>query len=134
MKILFQHFLPANEHDENTTVEGSKVENLFTSLGLSQIISEPTNFEPNKKILVITDQPTLILDCGTQASLDPYCYHQIIHYKVNFRIPPLPPFEMKIWHFNRANTTAIKRSMTSFPWFEHLNINSDLRGRRRPGL
>ena len=33
----------------DTNPEGMEIENLFTSLGLSQIISEPTNFEPNKK-------------------------------------------------------------------------------------
>ena len=115
--------------DGGTTPEGTEIENLFTSLGLSQVICEPTNFEPNKNPscidLVITNQPNLILDCGTRASLDSYCHHQIIYCKVNFRIPPPPPYERKIWHFNRANTAAIKRSMTSFPWLQHLNINTD---------
>ena len=115
--------------DGDTNPEGIEMENLFTSLGLSQIISEPTNFEPNKNPtcidLIATDQPNIILDCGTRASLDTYCHHQIIYCKVNFRIPASPPFERKIWHFNRANTAAIKRSMTSFPWFQHLNINTD---------
>ena len=104
--------------DGDSNPEGMEFENLFISLGLSQIISEPTNFEPNKNPscidLIATDQPNLILDCKTRASLDTYCHHQIIYCKVNFRIPP-PPFERKIWHFNRANTSAIKRSMTSFP-------------------
>ena len=93
--------------DGNTTIEGLEIENLVTSLGLSRIISEPTNFEPDKKPscidLIITDHHNLILDCGTRASLDSYCHHQIIHCKVNFRIPPVPPFERKVWHFNRAH-------------------------------
>ena len=59
----------------NTTPEGSEIEHLLSNLGLSQVICEPTNFEPNKKPscidLVITDQPNLILDSGTRASLDP---------------------------------------------------------------
>ena len=37
--------------DGNTIVEVFQIENLFTSLVLSQIIPEPTNFEPNKKPL-----------------------------------------------------------------------------------
>ena len=115
--------------DGDTTPEGREIEDLFTSLGLSQIISEPTNFEPNCNPscidLVVTDQPNLILNSGTRASLDSFCHHQIIHCKVNFRIPPHPPFERKIWHFNRANSAAIKRSMNNFPWLQHLNLNSD---------
>ena len=60
--------------DGDTITEGSEIEFLLSSLGLSQVISE--NFEPNKNPscidLVITDQPNLILDSGTRASLDPY--------------------------------------------------------------
>ena len=65
--------------DGDSNPEGMEFENLFTSLGLSQIISEPTNFEPNKNPscidLIATDQPNLILDCGTRASLGTYCHH-----------------------------------------------------------
>ena len=109
--------------DGDSTPEGTEIEDLITSQGLTQVISEPTNFEPNKNPscidLVITDQPNLILDSGTRASLDPYCHHQIIYCKVNFRIPPPSQLERKIWHFNRANATAINRSMASFPWLQH---------------
>ena len=101
----------------------------WPSLRLSQVVSEPTNFEPNKKPscndLAITDQPNLILDSGTRASLVPYCRHQIIYCKINFRIPSPPPLDRKIWYFNRANSAAIKRSMTNFPWLQHLNLNTD---------
>ena len=69
--------------DGDTTPEGSELEDLFTLLGLSQLISEPTNFEPHKNPscidLIITDQPNLILDSGTRPLLDPYCHHQIIY-------------------------------------------------------
>ena len=133
LPIVVRNDLP---FDESIVVElkfGRKkileIENLITSLGLSQIISEPTNFEPNKNPscidIIITDQSNLVLDCGTRASLDSYCHHQIIYCKVNFRIPPPPPFERKIWHFKRANTVAIKKSMTGFPEHQHLNINTD---------
>ena len=44
---------------------------------------------------------------------------------MNFRIPPPLPFGRKIWHFKRANSAAIKRSMTSFAWRQHLNINTN---------
>ena len=83
----------------DTNPEGREIEDLFTSLNLTQIISEPTNFEPGKKPscidLIVTDQPNLILDSGTRASLDSNCHHQIIYGKINFRIPP-PPFGITI--------------------------------------
>ena len=78
--------------DGDTNPEGREIEDLFSSLNLSQIISEPTNFTPGCLPscidLIITDQPNLILDSGTRPSLDPKCHHQIIHCKVNFKIPP----------------------------------------------
>ena len=113
----------------NTTTEGEVIDNLFSKLGLSQVISEPTNFEPHKNPscidLIVTDQPNIILESGTRASLDAYCHHQITYCRVNFRIPPPLPFERKVWHFNRANSAAIKRCMTSFPWRQHLNIDTN---------
>ena len=90
--------------DGDETPEGRELDDMFTSLGLSQVSSEPTNFDPGKKPscidLIVTDQPNLILDSGTRAALDPFCHHQIIYCKVNFKIPPPKPYERKIWHFN----------------------------------
>ena len=124
-----------NEHsqfwwsDDGTTPEGRIIADIFTSLGLPQINTEPTDFEPNFNPscidLVVTDQLNLILDSGTRASLDSYCHHQIIHCKVNIRIPAPSPFNKKVWHFHRANSAAIERSMKMFPWQEHLNLNAD---------
>ena len=87
--------------DGDTTPEGTAIDELFSKLGLSQLISDPTNFEPHKNPscidLLVTDQPNIVLDSGTRSSLDSYCHHQIIHCKVNFRIPPPLPFVRKIW-------------------------------------
>ena len=116
--------------DGDSTLEGNEIENLISSLGLYQLISEPTNFEPNKKPscidLIITDQPNLILNSGTHPSPDPTCHHQITHCKANFNLPPPPPYERQILHYNRANKELLCRSMASFPWEEqHLNLNND---------
>ena len=116
--------------DGDTTPEGKKIDEMFFELNLSQVISEPTNFTPGKNPscidLLVTDQPNLILNSGTRPSLDPKCHHQIIHGKINFKIPPPPPSERKVWHYNKANTDAIKKSLTSFPWARHLSINTDI--------
>ena len=82
-----------------TTAEGREMKIFQVHLG-SQLISETTNFEPNKNPscikLVITDQPSLVLDSGTRASLDSFCHHRITYCKVNFNILPPPPFERRI--------------------------------------
>jgi len=79
--------------------EGIDIENLLTKLSLSQLISEPTNFEPLKTAscidLLITDQPNIVLDSGTRDSLDHHCHHKIIHGKINLKIPPPLPFLKK---------------------------------------
>ena len=115
--------------DGENTPEGKEIEEIFSLLNLQQIISEPTNFTPGKKPpcidLIATDQPNLILDSGTRPSSDSKCHHQIIYCKVNFKIPPPSPTERKIWHYNRANSNDIKRSMENFPWSQQLNLNTD---------
>ena len=115
--------------DGSSTLEGSEIENIVTSLGLHQIIREPTNFEPNKNPtcidLIITDQPNLVLDSGTRPSPDSFCHHQIIHCRANFNLPPPPPYEREIWYYQRANRDLIQRCFQNFPWEQHLNLNQN---------
>ena len=117
-------------HDGDTNAEGRDIEDLLVSLNLSQIISEPTNFTPNKRPtcidLIATDQPNLILDSGTRASLDSTCHRQIIYCKIYFKIPSPPPLERKIRHYNKANTAGIRRSMNRFHWEQHFNLIPDV--------
>ena len=101
-----------------TTAEGREIENLISSLRLSQLISEPTNFDPNKNPscidLVTTEQPNLVLDCETRASLDSFCFHQITYCKVNLTYLIHTPLKEK---------SLLMRSMSGFPWEQHLSIN-----------
>jgi hypothetical protein len=107
----------------NTNREGNKIDDLLSSLNLSQIISEPSNFTPNSLPswidLIVTDQPNIILNSGTRPSLDPKCHHQIVHCKANISIPIPPPCERKICNYHNADTGAIQRSLSKFPWEQH---------------
>ena len=38
--------------DGDETPEGRELEDMFTSLGLSLVISEPTNFDPGNHVLI----------------------------------------------------------------------------------
>ena len=113
----------------DSTLEGNSIEDLTTMLGLTQLINEPTNFEPNKNPscidLVFTDQPNLVLESGTHTFLDPYCHHQITHCRFNFKIPPPPPFERNIWLYDKSNVNLIRRCISNFPWEQHLSSNPD---------
>ena len=107
------------EGDSNA--EGVQLDNLFSNLGLTQMISEPTHFmrddcRPSCIDLILTDQPNLVLENGVRGSLDMTVKHQIIFCKINFKIPPLPKYVRKIWHFNRANADLIERAISTFPW------------------
>ena len=65
--------------DGDETPEGREIEAMLTSLGLSQVIAEPTNFDPGKKPScidhIVIDQSNIILDSGTRSSLDPLCHY-----------------------------------------------------------
>ena len=84
--------------DGDTNSGGIQLDTLFSDLGLSQLISEPThtreNCNPTCIDLILTDQPNLIMETGVRPSLDPSCKHQITFCKLNFKIPPLRPFKI----------------------------------------
>ena len=90
----------------DSTREGDRIEDLTTFLGLSQLITEPTNFEPHKHPscidLIFTDQPNLVLESRTRTSLDPFCHHQMTHCRFNLKIQP-PPFTRNICSHDKVN-------------------------------
>ena len=107
--------------DGDTNAEGVLLENLFSDLNLTQLICAPTHFfrddcKPSCIDLIVTDQPNIVLNSGVRPSLDPTVKHQITFCKINFKIPPLPKYVRKIWHFNRARVDLIRRAMSQFPW------------------
>ena len=108
----------------NTNAEGVTIDQLASSLGLEQLISDPTNFEPGKNPscidLIFCDQPNIVLESGTRPSPDTICKHQVIFGRLNLHIPPLRPYFRKIWHYNKANTNAIKQSISCFDWTRKL--------------
>ena len=111
--------------DGDTNAEGVKLDELFSSLNLTQLINEPTHFfrddcAPSCIDIILTDQPNLVMSSGVRPSLDPTVKHQMTFCKLNFKIPPPPNFRRKIWHFNRANTETIQKAISRFPWVDSL--------------
>ena len=77
----------------DSTPEGNSIEVLTTMIGLTRLINEPTNVEPNKNHscidLVFTDKPNPVLGSGARTSLDTCCHHQITHCRFDFKMQPL---------------------------------------------
>ena len=113
--------------DGNTNNEGIAIDNLTSSLALNQIISEPTNFEENKTPscidLIFCDQPNIIVDSGVRPSIDPFCKHQITYCNINLKMPSAPSYTRKIWKYSHANTRLIRRTVSEFPWHDHLKTH-----------
>ena len=111
--------------NDDTNPEGYQIDELFSSLNLNQLISEPTHFFRNDCLpscidLIVTDQSNLVLDSGVRPSLDPSVKHQITFAKINHKIPPPPKFKRKIWHFKSADATLIREAIANYNWMEKL--------------
>ena len=99
---------------------GLELHNMTTLLGYSQLINEPTNFEPNKSPscidLIFAIQPNLVLESGISPSLYNKCHHQMVYAKVSLKVFSPPSYKREIWHYNRAQVNLIKRSIQHFDW------------------
>ena len=109
----------------DANAEGFALDNLLSTLDLSQLICEPTNFEDNKSPscidLIISDQPNVVMESGVRPSPDNFCKHQMTFCNLNIHIPPPPLYSRRIWHYNRINNDAMTRAVTDFPWINHLS-------------
>ena len=71
-------------------------------------------------------QPNLVIESGIHPSLYPNCHHQIIYAKFELKIYYPPPYEREVWHYQNADSNAIKKAMTDFFWegaFENLSVD-----------
>ena len=103
--------------------EGKEFEPLTSDLGLHQLISEPTHLMGDSKScidLIFTDQPNLIVESGVHPSLHVQCHHQIVYGKVSVSSISVPPNTRRIWHYDKADFVAIRKSIAMFRWREHL--------------
>ena len=102
-----------------TTPEGTKVDNLTSQYGLTQLLKEPTYISDNCRPcidLIFTSQHTLVVDFGIHPSLHENCHHQIVYSKFDLKIFYSPPYERTVWHYQQADTELIERSLESFDW------------------
>ena len=104
---------------DKTTYEVSKIDGLTSNFGLKELIKEPTHIIRNSSScidLLFCSQPNLVMESGVHPSLHTSCHHQIIYPKFQLKIYYPPPYEREIWHYEAANTNAIKKCYSEFFW------------------
>ena len=115
-----------------STSEGTHVDSLTTSYGLSQIISDPTHILPNSSScidLIFTNQPNLVTESGVHPSLHPKCHHQIAFAKLNLKVEYPPLYERLICDYKNADIPSINRAIDIFDWdnsFEGKNVHEQV--------
>ena len=103
--------------NDTTSYEGLKIDAITSQFGLQQLINEPTHLTGNSSSCIdsiFTSQPNLVMESGVHSSLHPNCHHQIVFAKFNLKIFYQLPYEREIWHYNKANTDLIRRSVNEF--------------------
>ena len=112
---------------------GLELFNSSSIQGYSQVIGEPTNFQPNCSPscidLIFTNQESRLIESGVLPSLTNTCHHQIVFAKISFKVFTPPSYNREIWHFKDAQIELIKASIANFDWekaFSGLNLNEQV--------
>ena len=56
--------------------------------------------------LIFTNQPNLVVNCGTHSTLNTKCHHQISHFKLNLSIEYSPQYDWLV----KEKTESVKKS------------------------
>ena len=105
---------------------------LTSSNGFLQLIHEPIHIQANSSSfidLLFTDQTNLSVNSGVNASLLPHCHHQIVQSSFNLNVYYPPPYQRLIWHFKKADSKNIRKTLDSVNWeglFGSKDINSQV--------
>ena len=114
--------------NNNTTYEGSKIDNIASQFGLHQLINEPTHLTRNISSgidLIFRSQPNFVMESGVHSSLHKNCHLQMTYEKFNLQIYYAPPYERDVWHYQNANIENIRKEISEFPWKRRF-ANSDV--------
>ena len=90
--------------EDKTTTEGTHLEALTSIRNFDQFISEPIYTLPNSSScidLIFTDQPNLVVNCGTHSSLSTKYHPHITHFKLNLSVKYLPPYKRLVWNYKK---------------------------------
>ena len=96
-----------------TNSTGQEIDSLTSSAGYEQIIDKPTHVINNSMScigLIFCTNKNVISNYGVDVSMFKKCHHNIIHGKIDIRVPLPPVYVHEVWDYNKANLENIKKS------------------------
>ena len=108
-----------------------KIDNICMHFGLSQIISEPTNYtESSQSIidLLFVSSPNLVSISGVgEPFLDQNIrYHCPVFCCIKYPKPRHTPFKRKVWKYSEGNFDQLRTNVSSFDWDSCFNADIDV--------
>lgn len=117
--------------DSHSTSElGTKLYDLITDNGLTQLIKSPTHLDntgrPQHLLdLIITDSPELILDSHILAPIDK-CHHCPTICKLAITLPKDRPYKRTVWDFKNIDIDALNEALSAAPWGTAYEVYDDI--------
>ena len=112
-----------------TNSTGQETESLTSSAGYKEIIDKSTHVINNCMSCIdlrfCTNQNVISI-YGVDVSMFKKCHHNIIHGKIDIRVPFPPVYVREVWDYNKANVENIKKAISNFNWnraFENLSVD-----------
>ena len=112
-----------------TKSTGQEIDSLTSSARYKQIIDKPTHVINNSMScidLIFCTNQNVISNYGVDVSMFQKCHQNIIHGKIDFRVPLQPVYVCEVWDYNKANVENIKKAVSNFNWnraFEDLSVD-----------
>ena len=110
---------------DNTSYEGSILNDLMAQYGLTQIIHKQTHMLESSVSyidVVHTSPENLVTNSGVHSLLHPNCHHQIVFSNFSLKIYYPPPYEPLIWKYEKPNADLIKRAKRDCDWENKLSL------------
>ena len=112
-----------------TNAAGLELDSLTSSAGYTQIMDKPThavNSSMSCIDFIFCTKLNVISKHGVDVTIFDKCYHDIIHRKINIRVPLPLTYVREVWDYRKANVENIKKAISNFNWnkaFENLAID-----------
>ena len=92
---------------------------LTSSAGYSQLIDQPSHITKESSScidLIFISNPSVISASRVELSLCQKFHHNLIHGKISFNVPLLPPYIREVLDYKNAKVASIQQSVSGIDW------------------